>query len=198
MKKLSKREKNLIISCILLLVSSFLYINFFEPLTLGDDKEDEIKQRERLIVKTELAISRKPVHEKRLSEVYELRNEVSKHFLQGNKVPVAAAEIQKIVENFARKSSVTILSEKIMPAGDLDELRIVPVKITARGLVTNIRNMLFDIRSHSLHFNVVALEIRTVSRKKPKEIKASFIVEGVINTSKEETSKKVSAKNDNK
>jgi len=187
MKELSKREKTLIGVCIGTALFYLLYVQVFEPFIMNNEESgDEIMQVEKLLIKTKLLVSRKSYHEKTLQDVEESRKELLKHFLPGTKIPVAAAKLQQTVEDIAKKNGVTILSEKILAEEEIGDLRVIPVQISARGLVSNIRDMLFGVENNPFRLNVVKMDIRILSRNNPKEIKAVFVVEGILSTEHDE------------
>jgi len=162
MKELSRREKTLIGVCIGTAFFYLVYVQIFEPFILNNESSgDEIMQVEKLLIKTKLLVSQKSYHEKILQDVLAKRKELLKHFLPGNKIPVAAAKLQQAIEATAKESGVTILSEKILPEEEIGDLRVIPVQISARGLISSLRDII-------------------LSRNNPKEVKAVFVVEGVL------------------
>ncbi len=183
MKKLSKRERSLIGICLGVLFFYLFYVYLLEPYVLGSEETaGEVQQQQRLIVKAELAIARKSKYEKRLRDIQKLEENIKKGFLSGKNVHVAAAGLQKVIEDIVKNSGARMISEKVLAVVEFDELSIIPVQVTVRGLVSNIRDMLFEIETNPLHLNIVKIEIRTMSMKRPKDVKAIFTVEGVLNT----------------
>jgi len=181
MKELSRREKTLIGVCIGTAFFYLVYVQIFEPFILNNESSgDEIMQVEKLLIKTKLLVSQKSYHEKILQDVLAKRKELLKHFLPGNKIPVAAAKLQQAIEATAKESGVTILSEKILPEEEIGDLRVIPVQISARGLISSLRDMLFGVENSPFWLNIVKMDIRILSRNNPKEVKAVFVVEGVL------------------
>ena len=99
---------------------------------------------------------------------------------------MAAANLQDILKTLSAKNKIKIHSEKVLDAKSFDYFEQIPVQIDFTSSVRNLTNFIYDIETYKKSLSITDLNIRVTNRRDPRDIRATIVVAGLMQTSKEE------------
>ncbi len=183
---LQPRERRLLIfgAIVAVLVLGYMYV--VEPLVERHERvQGLIAAREALLARQERLLARR---DRYAQERQALRTEIAdrrKRLLAGDKPPLAASELQKIVKSRADDTGVEVRSERVLPATDRGGYTEVPVEVTLSGPIRGIVAFLYRLEQVPVQMSVQDLKLRVVSIGTPRELLATLAVSGYIATAGE-------------
>ncbi|MDA8215103.1 MAG: GspMb/PilO family protein [Nitrospiraceae bacterium] len=100
--------------------------------------------------------------------------------IKGNKPPLVAAELQRLLKEMAKASGVDIKSERAMSPVDLEMYSAIPVEIGFTATTKKLKDMLLMIETSPLLLTIPEMEIRVASLNNPLEVYVTLTVRGLI------------------
>ena len=137
-----------------------------------------MRQRRCILKKQLEKIADKDVIRARLDKAKEELNGLEKGLLSGDKPPVAAAELQKLLKETAMSLNVEIKSERISTPVDAGLYLEIPVEIGFIAPTAKLRDMILRIETAPTLLSVSTLDIRVMNFKNPTEVYAVMTVKG--------------------
>ncbi len=179
--RISRREKRLIGVAILAVVLFFSYdymadFLYYRPLRIREQIFHERNKLER----SELKIQAQSKLKGRLATTRREMDRIKRRLLPGDKPPIAAARLQRIIEEIARQTNVNITSQKIDKPIEHPSVLEVPVEVVFRCNVGELKNFLYRIESHQKLLNIPKWTIRVPNHRNPKEIQVNMTIAGFI------------------
>jgi general secretion pathway protein M len=181
MVALRPRERRLLILGVVVAVIVVGWVYVVEPLV---DRHERvlslIAAREELLARHERLLARR---ERYTRERELLVGEVTQRkarLLPGDKPPLAASELQKLIKSTAQDSGVEVRSERILPTAERGRYVEVPVEVTLSGPIRAIVGFLHRLEGVPVLLSVQDLKLRVVSVGAPREILATLAVSGYI------------------
>ncbi len=182
------REKKLLLSTIAISVVLLGYFYVIEPIINSQQEVAiELSNNINMLNQNQLRLNRRPKLEENLNKLKEEYSKLEERLLSGDKAPLAAAELQKIIKSILRSEKVSILSEKVLEPQDMgDSYQRIAVQITIKCLATNLKKVMYEIlnNSSSVLLNIPEIDVKVDNQRKPKDVKATIIVEGAIRKEK--------------
>jgi hypothetical protein len=178
--RLQRREKKVLLIgglfvTILIILHLFTWYGGMKR-SIGDYAEAKrvylLKQINKISEKE--AISRR--HEATKGELRGLENGL----IKGDKPPLAAAELQRLLKEMAKASGVDIKSERALSPVDTEMYSAIPVEIGFTATTKNLKNMLLMIETSPLLLTIPEMEIRVASLNNPLEVYGTLTVRGLI------------------
>src|SRR5262245_12635874 len=183
MPALQSRERRLLIAGGIVAVIVVGYLYGVEPLLQHHEQvQSQIAAREQLLARHERLVARR---DRFLEERDALQVEIQKRrgrLLPGDKPPLAASELQKLVKSTAQDSGVEVRSERVLPIVERGAYTEVPVEVTLAGPVRALVSFLHRLDAVPAQVSVQDLKIRVVSVAAPRELLATLAVTGYIHT----------------
>ncbi len=125
-------------------------------------------------------ISGKEGLEKRLVELKQELEAAEKAVLQGDKPPVAAAALSRILRDATSAQGVNITLERTLNTSDVQSYIAVPVEIGLTTTTEKLKNILFSLRTSPFLLTVSEIKIRVINIANPTDIYTSLVVTGFI------------------
>ncbi len=145
-----------------------------------------ISLQEDLRVKTELysMSSAMLVDTEQLEEGLEFTkrrvDSLERGLINEQKVPVAAAKIQKEIEGLTKKRGIVVTSTKTLPSKDKDEYLRIPVQFQFETKLQSLTELLHDIQSSQAVLSVKNIHVRNVKTKNNGRLNVTILVEGLM------------------
>jgi len=183
MATLQSRERRLLIlgGVVAAIVVGYMYV--VEPLLDRHERvQAQIQSREQLLARQERLVARRERYGK---ERAELASEIERRrarLLSGDKPPLAASELQKLVKSTAQDAGVEVRSERVLPTTERGGYTEVPVEVTLAGPIRALVTFLYRLESVPVQISIQDLKVRVVSVAAPKELLATLAITGYIAT----------------
>ncbi|HEV8307658.1 MAG TPA: type II secretion system protein GspM [Methylomirabilota bacterium] len=180
---LRPRERRLLIigGIAAAVVLGYMYV--VEPLVARHERvRTLIASRENLLTRQQRLVARR---ERFVQERKALQAELTQRrarLLPGDKPPLAASELQKLVKATAEDTGVEIRSERILPTTERGGYAEVPVEVTLSGPIRSIVSFLYRLEGVPVQVSVQDLKLRVASIGAPREILATLALTGYIAT----------------
>jgi Tfp pilus assembly protein PilO len=100
--------------------------------------------------------------------------------LPGDKAPLAASELQKLVKSTAQEAGVEVRSERILPTAERGGYTEVPLEVTLTGPIRALATLLYRLEEAPVLLTVHDLKVRVVSVSAPRELSATLALTGYI------------------
>jgi len=111
-------------------------------------------------------------------------------FLSPPQPALAAAGLQKSLEDKARKTRIHLVQVKTEKAKYMEGLLTVPVKITVKSTLEGLSQFVRLIENDEKFLVVEELVIRRINKKEREELESRLLVNGFIQQRKSEMPKK--------
>ena len=181
------RERNLVILGVVFILLVLGYEYAYTPLVerygqLGE----EIQASQLRLSKSRAKIEQKPVLEAKIRQLNDRLANFDQLLLPGQKPSLAAAALQKIVKTMVTaRNRATLTSEKIQQPIEVGRYTRIPIQVSIRCLVSDLKEIFYQIENYKLMLDVTQISIRVVTPQQPSDIEANIVVEGIILASPE-------------
>ncbi|MBI5739485.1 MAG: hypothetical protein HZA16_02090 [Nitrospirae bacterium] len=125
-------------------------------------------------------ISGKDDVEKNLEEIRKALEVKEKAVLQGDKPPVAAAELSRLLREAASAQGVNIALERTLNPSDFSYYIAVPVEIGFTATTEKLKGILYSLKISPFLLTVPEIKIRVTNVTKPVDIYTTLVVTGYI------------------
>ncbi|MFQ5901324.1 MAG: type II secretion system protein GspM [Thermodesulfobacteriota bacterium] len=106
--------------------------------------------------------------------------------LTADTIPVAAAELQRLIKEMAKERGIKMSSEKVLPSIESGEFVKVPVEFQFKSMLPGLKGLIYDIESSSLILGIPKIKLKAPEFKKQNENKVTLVVEGVMKRIKDD------------
>jgi len=185
MAKIDKKRKFFLIAMMLLLFAGFVYRLW--PAINGIFADDEsIAIKEKQLIKYQRMFQSASDLERQIALLKTVLKKAESGLLTGETSALAAANIQQVVQEIAKKCQVEITSVQVLNPKDVGgSLYLsIPVQLSARGNIRHLKEFMYQIMSAPKYLTVQEVKIivsRTRRRGKTKElIRADITVNGFL------------------
>lgn len=100
--------------------------------------------------------------------------------LPGDRPPLAASELQRLVKSTAQDTGIEIRSERILPTAERGGYTEVPIEVTLAGPIRALASLAHRLEATPALLAVNELKVRVVSVAAPRELSATLSVSGYI------------------
>jgi Tfp pilus assembly protein PilO len=181
MPALRPRERRLLIAAGLIGLGVVGYLYVVEPLVERHAATQELIQaRTALLARQRRLVART---ERNARELEALRAEIDRRrarLLPGDKVPVAASELQRLVKATALDTGIEIRSERILQALERGGYTEVPVEVTLSGPVRALTALLYRLEAAPVLLTLTDLKIRAPATGATRDLSATLSLAGYI------------------
>lgn len=184
--KLRKREKVILAvgGAAALLIISYHLFQRYEDFNASAKNRSEAKA---LYLKKQVEkITEKDVIKAKLENTKKELSELEKGLFSGDKPPVAAAELQKLLKEIAMSLNVEIKSERISTPVETGSYLGIPVEIGFTAPTAKLKDMILRIETSPMLLSISALDVRVMNFKNPTEGYAVMTVKGFLRKQKTE------------
>lgn len=120
-------------------------------------------------------------------EMEALRAEIAQRrarLLPGDRAPVAASELQKLVKDLATAASVDVRSERVIAPVDLTGVLEIPIELTVACTIRQMVTLLNQLEQTPRLLRVRDLKIRVAAPGQPRELLTTLVVSGYLRSGK--------------
>lgn len=178
--KVNEREKRFLVFGGI----AVIMIVMFQFLTWYSDIKGEVREasdtRILMLEKQLNRIAAKDNMHKRLEKIkYDLKKRENA-FLEGEKPPVAAAELQRFLKEKAVSLKIDVKQERTLTAVDAGPYVGVPVEVGFNATTEKLKDLLLELRKSKLLLTVSELKIKVTNVRNPSDVHATLVVTGFI------------------
>ncbi len=176
---ISKRDKKVLmiggLAVVLFLIINYVISPFIES---ENDIQEGTEQKEMLLQKYERVINQRGEIEKKLAKMKREQSGLNKKLLKGSTPSLAAAEMQKMLENISKKYDLELKSVKVKDAEESGEFLAIPLEIRLTTDLNSTRKFLADLEKNSKYLIIPKLKISVKNQRDPKEVIVTLVVTG--------------------
>jgi hypothetical protein len=178
--KISQREKKFLLAGIIVvfLIVMFRGVSWYRDFRFSATEHIETK---RITLEKQLnKILKEDEIRNNLQAVSTELNNLEKGLLMGDKPPVVAAEIQRILKSIAKPLRIDIKSERALNPVENGLYIGIPVEIGFTASTEKLKDMLYKIKTSRLILSVTTIKIRVTNVKNPEDVYTTLVVKGLI------------------
>ena len=180
-KKLAPREKMVLWMGAIAVLAYILIIFIGKPLYQKLENTDQTIQSKVLFInKYKAILSQIDYYQQKVEATRQLKRELRQRFLDSSKPALAAAGLQKILENGIQRNSVNIVKFRIEKTRFTEGLLTVPVEVTVRSTMRNLAQFIHQIENHTKFLVIEELQVRRINRNDPELLESRLLVSGFL------------------
>jgi type II secretory pathway component PulM len=181
MPPLRPRERRLLTLAAVVGVGVGVYVYVAEPLMERHAATRElVVARRGLLTRQERLVARSEAYR---VELQVLRTEIARRrdrLLAGDKAPIAASELQKLVKTTAQEAGIEVRSERIVAPVDRGGYAEVPVEVTLAGPIRGLTTFLYRLDEAPILLAVTDVKIRAPAMTAVRDLSATVALSGFI------------------
>jgi Tfp pilus assembly protein PilO len=159
--KISTREKWVLIIGGIAVAGIVGYLYGVQPFISSQlEVREEIAQQRALLEQYQLLAAEKERYRRRIEQLRHNLDEAQGLLMKGEKLPLAAAELQGLLHRLGQESGVTIVRENVLPPKKIDILNQVTVELSVRGEIKALRDFLYKIHEVPKLLTIPRLTLR--------------------------------------
>ena len=176
---ISKRDRKFltigIVAVALFLVFTYVISPFMES---EQDIRDRTQQLEMLLQKYEKIIGQQKEIEKKLTQTKRQQGQLNNKLLKGSTPSLAAAEMQKMLEQISKKHDLELKSVKVKEAEKEGDFLAIPLEIRLTTDLNRTRKFLSDLEKNQKYLIIPQLKISVKNQRDPQEVIVTIVVTG--------------------
>lgn len=189
--KITDRDKRFLAFGSLSIVVYFLITLVISPIYATQVRKDsEIQNKIRFIERYYEVLNQKTYYEQKSKQNEKVQKSLSRRFLDGKKPGIAAANLQKVLEGFASKSSIKIDRVRVEKHKFTESLMVIPIEITFRSSLKNLTQFIYKVESFEKFLVIEKLNSRRINKTDPEQLQATLLISGFILNGEPEGTKK--------
>jgi hypothetical protein len=166
----------------LILLWVFAVLPFFDRIS---QREDAIEKNAQLIRKYSIALEEASRADDGDADTAARLRQVEERLFTGKTSQLAAAGIQRIVDNAARKSDLTIRTVRVLDSESIGSFVGIPIQVIFESDLTRLVNFITLVQDDKKLLTIPDLKIRVKNRRNPRDITVTMKIAGYMK--KEET-----------
>ena len=180
-KNMSKREK-LFLWAGALSVISFSIIKFVLVPIYDDNrnKAEQIQSKILFIQKYKEILAQKEFYNQKDKETRRIHSLLQRSFLGPSKPALAAASLQRILDDQADRSSIEIIRAKIETPKLMEGLQAIPIEVTLKSNLKDLSRFIRLIENHPKILIIEDFSTRRINNKDPELLESRLLVNGFI------------------
>lgn len=184
--KVTSREKLFIIIGIAAMGAVAIFYAASTLMPDGEDLSQKVDLKKRMLRSQRETLSREDTYKTRVEQYKKQLEQDMTRLLPGDNASLAAAELQKIIRDFADQSGVEITQRNVLPEKKVqDILTRVSIRVDTNCNPEQLVNFLASIENHEKLLKVDEMNISSIRIARRFEIRPSLTISGYI-TAKEE------------
>ncbi len=149
-------------------------------------QEQSIENKILFISKYHEILNQKAYYQKKEQANKKLSAQLTKMFLSPSQPALAAAGLQELLEDKAKKAGVHLVQVKTEKAKYMENLLTVPVKITVKSSLEQLSRLIRSLENDEKILVIEELVIRRINKKEPEQLESHLLVNGFIQERKPE------------
>lgn len=178
--RLQQREKRVLLAGGLLaaLIISYYLFTWYSNMKTSTSEYTETKRT--YLSKQLNKIAEKETTAKKLEATKTELKEIENGFLKGDKPPLAAAELQRLLKEMAASAGIDTRSERALNAVDMEMYSGIPVEIGFTATTARLKDMLLKIETSQFLLTIPEMKVRVANINNPTEMYITLTVRGLI------------------
>ena len=177
---ISQRDKKVLTAGLVFVVCYILFFFVVEPVYKKQAKADKkINGKIQFIQKYYEILNQKEYYQEKDKANQSTHVSLTRRFLQQKQPGLAAASLQKLIENFSR-GTVTIERTKVNKPKYIEGMLAVPIEITVRSDLKNLSLFLMKIENDEKLLIVEELRLRRINKSEPEDLQTRLMITGFI------------------
>ena len=181
MPALRPRERRLLALALILGIGVAGHVYVVEPLIeMHAATRELVAARQALLARQERLVARSESYARELGA---LRADIERRrgrLLTGDKAPVAASELQKLVKTTAQEAGIDVRSERILAPVDRSGYAEVPVEMTLSGPIRGLTTFLHRLEDAPILLALTDLKVRAPAAGSVRDLSATVALSGFI------------------
>jgi Tfp pilus assembly protein PilO len=178
---LRPRERRLLLLAGILMTGVLGYVYLVEPLMQAHAATVElVAARRGLLARQQRLVARADAYRRELEGLQAEIGRRRGRLLAGDKAPVAASELQKLVKSTAQESGIDVRSERILPPLDRGGYAEVPVEVTFSGPIRGLTAFLHRLDAAPILLALTDLKVRAPAIGTSRDLSATLALSGFI------------------
>ena len=164
------------------LVLAYAFVEYVgQPLYLKQKRQEQnIESKILFITKYHEILNQTDYYEKKKQANRALKAQLSSLFLSPSQPALAAAGLQKFLEDKARRTRVNLIQVRTEKTKYMEGLLTVPVRITVKSSLEKLSHFIQMIESNDKFLVVEELAIRRINKKEPEQLETRLLVNGFV------------------
>lgn len=180
-KNLSAKDRRALIICAGSILAYLFIVLVAEPIyNKQKDMGRQIENKIFFIKKYYEILNQKAYYDQKAEFTRKTEVIMSQRFMGQKKPALAAADLQKTLEAYARQSNIQIENSRTEKPKYLEKLLAVPVEINIRSTLRNLIQFIQSIEKHQNFMVVEELATRRTNKTDPEELQTRLLVLGFI------------------
>lgn len=170
------------------LALTYVFVEFIgEPLYQKQkSQKQKIESKTLFISKYNEILNQTAYYREKEQSNKSLATKIEKLFLSPSQPALAAAGLQKSLEEKARKTHVSLVQVRTEKTKYMENLLAVPVQITVKSSLEKLSRFIQLIESDGKFLVIEELAIRRINKKEPEQLESRLLVNGFIQKRKPE------------
>ncbi|MBI3815906.1 MAG: type 4a pilus biogenesis protein PilO [Nitrospinae bacterium] len=181
---ISNREKIVLGAGITAVLSIGLYTYIVKPVHAGRIRiKSEIERKVEFIDRYNEVLKNKNIMDNRVKEMEKKGQQMVSYLLSGNTPPLAAAELQNILQGAGGELGLTIESAKVLDHKKVDIFYQIPVEISMKTEMRKLRDFIYKIENSPKFLTIPKVRMRVIRNNiqyEPEIIEARIETAGYI------------------
>ncbi len=182
MIRLQPRERRFVLGGMVVVAVVLGYTFAGDLLERQDQRRTRIAAGEERLAQRQRLVARRELYRRQLQALEAEITQRRVRLLPGDKPPLAASELQKLVKTTAQETGVEVRSERVLPTAERGGYAEVPVEVTLWGPIRPIVAFLHRLEGTPVLLGVSDLKLRVASVGTPRELTATLALSGYIAT----------------
>ncbi len=176
---ISSREKRFLLAAGVALVG-FLAVNYLVVPAVSSQLQvrKEYEEKRQALERYQLVVEGKRRYEKKFANAEQLYTQLQQQLLPGDKLTLAAADLQAMLHKAAGETGVTIVSENIHAPKKAEGFTQVSVELSLNGDLRKLRDFLYKIESSKKLLTVPRLVVNASFPRIGAELQVTVVVSG--------------------
>ena len=189
--KVTSREKLFIIIGIAAMGAVAIFYAASTLMPDGEDLSQKVDLKKRMLRSQRETLSREDTYKTRVEQYKKQLEQDMTRLLPGDNASLAAAELQKIIRDFADQSGVEITQRNVLPEKKVqDILTRVSIRVDTNCNPEQLVNFLASIENHEKLLKVDEMNISSIRIARRFEIRPSLTISGYIPAKEEKPTEK--------
>jgi len=179
--KLDKQKKILLMIGAAVLFIGVLY-RFFPVFENMGSLDDEISLKEKNLIKYRQMVQERNNLETRLDSLTRIIENAEMGLLEGKTPALGAVDVQNILKEITDKRDLEVLTMRVMKPENKEEdlYMIIPVQITIRCSVRQLKEVIYQIESSPRLLRVHDCRVRVIRGRVEGQVQATLTVQGFM------------------
>lgn len=179
--KLSDRDRKLLrFGAVAVVLFCTLKFGLFPLYDTFIERRNEIAQKEKAREKYLKFLKKQADFEKSGKNWAREKALVQQGLLRGETTSLAAADIQRLVDDFARQSKVDMQRVKVLDSDTRDDFVVIPVQVVFSSDLTRLVKFIRSIEADRKLLTMPDLRIRVKNQRRPQDVSVTLTVAGYM------------------